>query len=131
MSTNGTTPHLELVEVSDEDAFFDEQPAPELFDIPMEGPKRLWLWWGFTVLACVAVGLGGFWIGRKHEVPAAPPIAIAASPPVASVAPAPVHHAEPAPQVTAPPAAPKPPTVPKTRVRARPATKPAADPLTL
>jgi hypothetical protein len=54
-----TKPRLELVEISDEDAFFDEPPAPELFEVPIVRPRPWWLLGAIAGIAVVAA-IAGF-----------------------------------------------------------------------
>ncbi len=69
--SNAVPPRLELVDVtSDEDAFFDEPPPPELFDdvdVPMAGPKRLWPW-ALAAVASFAIGAGAWYVARARAV---------------------------------------------------------------
>ena len=59
--------HLELVEISDEDAFFEELPPPPLEPIYVDEPKRSRAWMVAGALAvCAAIGAGAFHFARAR-----------------------------------------------------------------
>ncbi len=130
-------PRLELVEVSDEDAFFDEPPAPELFDVPAATRRRPWLLGVVAVVAGALFAVGALYVSRartvatseatitaapipvpKIETPQAPP-----PPPPAVPSAVPERHETPAPHVSP---APKP--LPKRWHPTRPAARPSPPP---
>jgi hypothetical protein len=126
-------PRLELVEISEEDAFFDEPPQPDYANVYDAPKSRAWLWAMPAVACVVAVGLY-FFVARTHTQPVAtsevritearisPPEIVA--PPV--VAPTPIATTQPrdvSPAKATPHRAPPPPLPPP--------TMPDPDPLTL
>ena len=64
-------PRLELVAVSEEDAFFDEPPAPELFDDVATTRRARARGVVGALVACALLGLGGvYFLGPARPIPA-------------------------------------------------------------
>ncbi len=131
-------PKLELVEISDEDAFFDEPPPPELFDdAPASPPPRAKRGWFLStaILAGALVGAGGLYVSRTRPAPTSE-VTITAAPLPVTVTKIETPLVAPQP-TTAPSAAPTSPPTPKRHkpVRAAPRPRPphvtTSDPLTL
>ncbi len=55
---------LELVDLSEEDAFFNEPPPPELFVVPTSRSARVWLWAAPALFACALAGLAALYVTR-------------------------------------------------------------------
>ncbi len=55
---------LELALVSEEDAFFNEPPPPELFVVPTSRSARVWLWAAPALFACALAGLAALYVTR-------------------------------------------------------------------
>lgn len=90
---------LELVEISDEDAFFEEPPADELFE-PAAAPRRTRAkLWAAGLVAAIAFGVLGLYVAMRPA---------AAS--EATITAAPIDVATNAPTQVAPAAPPAPPT---------------------
>jgi hypothetical protein len=128
-------PRLELVDVtSDEDAFFDEPPAPELFDdVPLAGPRRLWPW-VLAAIASLGIGAGAWYVARVRPVATGEATITEAVIPARTIeatAPAPPTPTAVQPRVTEqrPAPAPKRPQPPRRAPHVTP--KPPSDPLTL
>ena len=134
-------PRLELVQVSAEDAFFDEPPPAELFDAPVAHPPRRAGRWVAGAALCALVAAGGAYAARARPAPtgvttitAARIAAPVVAPPEPTAAPPEIPIVEHVlPEVAAPRAAPRAPKRP-TRTAPPPRRKPhvtANDPLTL
>lgn len=137
-------PKLELVEISDEDAFFDEPPSPDLFDdapAPPPPPRagRGWLL-ATALLMGTLVGLGGLYVARTRRAPVSEVTITAAPIPVPKIEATLPTPPPPQPSATVAPAARSaPPTTPapKKHATVRPAPRPTpqhvtkSDPLTL
>ncbi len=132
---------LELVEVSDEEAFFEEPPPAELFDAPEARPPRRGWRWAAGAALCATIGLGGWYFARPRPAPTSmttiteaqiPPPAMATPEPTATAPAMAVVEHEP-PEVTAPRAAPRAPTrrAPKWTAPHRKPRVTRNDPLTL
>ena len=138
-------PRLELVEMSDEEAFFEEPPPDELFESPAAPRSRRGKIWAAAVVASIAFAVSGLYVALR---PAAVSEATITSAPidVATNAPTQVAPPEPPPPVqsVAPPVqpvvqpapthAPKPHHAPRRAPRRHappPPPPPQSDPLTL